>query len=82
MEGSKGVVDGLKADADGRLFVACPAGLCVLSPKGALLGTPAVAEPATDVAWGGPDHSTLCVTATTSVYAIPTLTMGVGSGLK
>jgi len=34
------------------------------------------------MAWGGPEHNVLYVTASTSVYRLQTRMVGVGSGLK
>ena len=82
VKGAKGGVDGMKVDAAGHIYSVCPAGVCVLSAKGKLLGTISVPEQATDVAWGVPKHNVLYVTASTSVYRIQTRMVGVGSGLK
>jgi gluconolactonase len=82
VEGAKGVVDGMKVDAAGHLYSVCPAGVCVLSSNGKLLGTISVPEQATDVAWGGPDRNVLYVTASTSLYRIQTRMKGVGSGIR
>jgi gluconolactonase len=79
---AKGVVDGMKVDALGHVYSICPAGVCILSSEGKLLGTISVPEQATDVAWGGPKHNVLYVTASTSIYRIQTQMVGVGSGLK
>ena len=78
----RGVVDGMKVDKLGHVYSVCPAGVCILTPEGKLIGTVAIPEQATDVAWGGEDHDVLFVTATTSVYRIQTRMRGVGSGLK
>jgi gluconolactonase len=78
----KGVVDGMKVDKLGHLYSVCPAGVCILSPEGKLIGSIAIPERATDVAWGGEHHDILFVTATTSVYQIQTRMTGAGSGIK
>lgn len=80
--GAKGVVDGMKVDAQGHLYSVCPAGVCVLGKDGKRLATIPVPEPPTDVAWGGPKHDILYVTATTSLYSIRTRMKGVGSGVS
>jgi gluconolactonase len=82
VKGAKGGVDGMKVDAAGHIYSICPAGVCVVSAEGKLLGTIPVPEQATDVAWGGLKHDVLYVTASTSVYRIQTRMVGVGSGLK
>ena len=46
-------------------------GVWVYAPDGTLLGFVGVPEPPANLAWGGPDHSTLFITATTSVYRLP-----------
>ena len=69
---AEGVVDGMKCDEQGNVWVTGPRGVWVISPAGEHLGTVLVPEGAANLAWGGPDWHTLFVTATTSVYAIRT----------
>ena len=68
----EGVVDGLKCDELGNVWVTGPRGVWVISPAGEHLGTVEVPEHASNLAWGGPDWHTLFITASTSVYAIVT----------
>jgi len=82
LAGATGVVDGMRIDEDGRLFVTAPGGLAVVSPEGRLLGRVPLPEPGTDVVWGGADRRDLYVAASTSVYRIRTQRPGIGSSWK
>ncbi len=76
-DGTKdGVPDGIRVDRKGNLFVVGPRGIWVWSPEGVHLGTIEVPEQPANLSWGGPDNSVLYITATTSVYKIPTRTHG------
>lgn len=72
----EGVPDGMKVDAAGRIWCNGPGGVHVLSPDAAHLGVVRTPEKSTNFCFGGPDRSVLHITASTSVYAIETLTMG------
>ena len=67
-----GVPDGMKCDHHGNVWVTAPGGIWVYAPNGDLLGKVRVPENVANLAWGGPDFRTLYITATHSVYAIPT----------
>lgn len=67
-----GVPDGMKCDARGNVWVTAPAGLWIYNPRGELIGKLAVPELAANLNWGGGDWRTLFITATTSLYVIPT----------
>jgi len=69
---SGGVVDGMKCDEHGNIWVTGPSGVWVITPGGEHLGVIEVPENTSNLAWGGPDWHTLFVTASTSVYAIAT----------
>jgi len=69
---SGGVVDGIKCDEHGNVWVTGPGGVWVITPEGEHLGVIEVPENTSNLAWGGPDWRTLFITASTSVYAIPT----------
>jgi gluconolactonase len=71
-----GVPDGIRVDQKGNLFVVGPRGIWVWSPEGEHLGTIEIPEQPANLSWGGPDNSALYITATTSVYKIPTKTRG------
>ncbi|MEM1284980.1 MAG: SMP-30/gluconolactonase/LRE family protein [Pseudomonadota bacterium] len=70
----EGVPDGMKVDLHGRIFCNGPGGVHVLSADGAFLGKIATPEKSTNFCFGGPGNQTLFITASTSVYAIETLT--------
>jgi gluconolactonase len=67
-----GVPDGMKCDQRGNVWVTAPGGVWVYSPSGELLGKVRLPELVANLAWGGTDFRTLYLTATHSVYAIPT----------
>jgi len=69
----EGVVDGMRCDERGDVWVTGPGGVWVLAPDGERLGVVHVPEAASNLTWGGPDWRTLFVTAGTSVYAVRTL---------
>jgi gluconolactonase len=61
----------MKVDTEGNVYVTGPGGIWVMAPDGspvAILYTP---ENAGNFCFGGKDSSTLYITATTSVYALP-----------
>jgi gluconolactonase len=62
-------IDGIKVGVDGTLFVCGPGGLWVLAPDGTVLGRLDLPEAPHNLAWG-PDHTSLYVTAMTSVYRL------------
>lgn len=67
-----GLPDGMKCDQRGNVWVTAPGGIWVYSPGGSLLGKVRLPELVANLAWGGADFRTLYLTATHSVYAIPT----------
>ena len=67
-----GLPDGMKCDQRGNVWVTAPGGVWVYSPAGELLGKVRLPELVANLAWGGADFRTLYLTATHSVYAIPT----------
>jgi gluconolactonase len=69
----EGVVDGMRCDERGNIWVTGPGGIWVISPEAEHLGTILVPEGTANLSWGGPDWRTLFLTATTSVYTIRTL---------
>ena len=72
----EGVPDGMKLDRNGRVFCNGPGGVHVFSPAAEPLGVIRMPEKSTNFCFGGPDRSVLFITASTSVYAIDTLTNG------
>ena len=73
---TEGVPDGMKLDAQGRVFCTGPGGTWVFAPDGARLGIIRTPEVPANVAFGGPDLRTLFLTARTSVYALRVRTPG------
>ena len=71
-----GVPDGIKVDKNGNLFVTGPKGVWVWDAQGNHLGTIALPEQPANLTWGGMDHRTLYITATTSVYRLELKTQG------
>ena len=71
-----GVPDGIKVDRKGNLFVTGPKGIWVWDAEGNHLGTIVMPEQPANLTWGDPQYSTLYITATTSVYRLPTKTRG------
>jgi gluconolactonase len=63
-------IDGLKIDAEGKLYVCGPGGIWLLSPDGDHLGTLRLPESPHNLAWGDDDSRTLYITALTSVYRL------------
>jgi gluconolactonase len=63
-----GAPDGMKVDQKGNIYSAGPGGIWIFSPAGKHLATIAVPETVGNLAWGGPDHKTLYITASTSLY--------------
>jgi gluconolactonase len=65
-----GAPDGMKVDQEGNVYSAGPGGVWIFSPDGKHLGTIAMPEPVGNLAWGAPDHKTLYIAASTSIYRI------------
>lgn len=64
-----GVPGGIRLDEDNNIFVAAR-NVFVYSPKGELIRTIELGEPASNLAFGDPDFRTLYVTARTSVFRV------------
>jgi gluconolactonase len=62
--------DGMKVDSSGNIYSSGPAGLWIFSPEGKHLATIHIPERVANLAWGGPDRTTLYITASTSLYRI------------
>ncbi len=65
-----GLVDGMKLDEHGNIYVTGPGGVWVFSAEGEHLGTIEVPEDVGNVNWGGDDWQTLYIPATTSLYRV------------
>jgi gluconolactonase len=70
------LVDGMKCDEHGNVWVTGPKGVWVFSPEGGHLGVVEIAENVGNVHWGGPDWSWLFVPASTSLYRVKTNVSG------
>jgi gluconolactonase len=64
------LVDGMKLDERGNVWVTGPGGVCVFDPDGNHIGTVEVPENVGNLNWGGPDWSQLFIPASSSVYRI------------
>jgi gluconolactonase len=73
-------IDGMTVTTDGRIVAAAgsgpTAGVHVFSPAGKPLGVIPVPEPPTNVEFGGPDRTTLYVTAGKGLYRVTTTMTG------
>jgi gluconolactonase len=76
VEGASGVPDGMKVDKQGNLYVTGPRGIWVWNPDGKHIGTIVLPEQPANLTWGGPNYSTLFLTAGSSVYTLPTKVQG------
>lgn len=72
-----GSPDGMRADAEGRLWCTGPGGLWVLAPDGRALAHVRLPEITANVAFAEDDGRTLLVTASTSVYRLRAAVPGV-----
>jgi gluconolactonase len=71
-----GVPDGMKVDAEGRVYCTGPEGVWVFDAAGSHLGVIRLPEIPANCAWGGPDYRTMLFTARTSVYSMRMKTPG------
>ena len=71
-----GVPDGMKVDAEGRVYCTGSGGVWVFAPDGEHLGIIRVPEVPANCAFGGPDFRTMLFTARTSVYSLRMTTPG------
>jgi gluconolactonase len=65
-----GAPDGIKVDQRGNIYSAGPGGVWIFSSAGQHLGTIHFPFPVANVAFGGADHKTLYIAASTSIYSI------------
>ena len=65
-----GLVDGMKADERGNVYVTGPDGVWVFDPGGEHLGVIEVPESVGNLNWGDADWRTLYIPASTSVYRV------------
>ena len=69
-DGTEGVPDGIKVDAQGHVYCAGPGGTWVFAPSGTRLGIISTPEIPSNLNFGGSDLRTLFITARTSVYTL------------
>lgn len=69
----KGGPDGIRCDADGRIWSSAGDGVQIFAPDGSLIGKILVAESPANLCFGGIDGKTLFITARKSLYSIPVL---------
>lgn len=72
----KGKTDGLRVDAEGRIWSSGGDGVHVLTADGEELGRILVPETVANLCFGGPDGTDLFMTASTGFYHIPTRVKG------
>jgi gluconolactonase len=72
----KGIPDGFRVDAEGRIWTSAGDGVHVFFKDGKLLGKILVPESPANLCFGGADGHTLFITARTSLYAIEVKTTG------
>jgi gluconolactonase len=66
----EGVVDGMKCDERGNVYVTGPGGVWVISPDGEHLGVIEVPEVVGNLNWGGDDWNELYLPSSTSLHRI------------
>lgn len=69
----KGGPDGIRCDANGRIWSSAADGIQIFAPDGKLIGKILVPESPANLCFGGKDGKTLFITARKSLYSIPTL---------
>lgn len=74
---NNGVPDGIRCDAQGRVFSSAGDGIHVFELDGTLIGKILVPESPANLCFGGEDGKTLFITARESLYSIQLLTKGV-----
>jgi gluconolactonase len=72
----KGGPDGIRCDAEGRIFSSAGDGVHIFAPDGKLIGKILVPESPANLCFGGKDGQTLFMTARTSLYSIRVSTKG------
>ncbi len=66
----KGYMDGMKVDKSGNVFGTGPGGILIFNATGKHLGTLALPEIPSNIAFGGSDDKTLYATCGTSIYQV------------
>jgi len=60
----------MKVDQQGNIYSAGPGGVWIFSPQGRHLGTIHLPVPVANLAFGGADHKTLYIAASSYLYSI------------
>jgi gluconolactonase len=71
-----GLVDGMKCDERGNIWVTGPSGIWVFSAEGEHLGIVEIPESVGNLSFGGPDWNWLFVPASSSLYRVKTKVAG------
>jgi len=71
-----GLVDGMKCDEEGSIWVTGPGGVWVFSPAGEHLGVVGIPESVGNLHWGGSEWKWMFVAASTSLYRFQTTVAG------
>lgn len=66
----EGVVDGMKIDERGNIYVTGPKGVWVFDPQGNHIGLIEIPEEVGNLNWGGEDWRTLFIAASSSIYRV------------
>lgn len=74
----RGASDGFRVDQAGNVWTSNGDAVTVLDPAGNRLGEVVIGETVANLCFGGPDGSVLYITASTSVYRLPTRARGAG----
>lgn len=72
----KGLPDGFRVDMSGNIWTSAADGVHCFSPDGKLLGKILVPQTVSNVTFGGPRRNRLFITATKTLYAVYTATVG------
>jgi gluconolactonase len=73
---AEGVVDGMKCDEHGNIYVTGPRGIWVINPQGRHIGVIRMPEIAGNLNWGGPEWTDLYCACSTSIYRVRMKTRG------
>lgn len=65
-----GIVDGMKCDEEGNVYVTGPRGIWVINSRAEHLGVIRMPEHVANFNWGGPDWRDLYCTCSTSIYRL------------
>ena len=76
-----GVPDGLETDARGNVWASGPGGVSVFAPDGTRLGELFTGIATSNLAWGGPEGTTLFVTASSSIWRVETRVRSSGASI-